>query len=128
MKIINKREFLKLPAGVLYCQAILSDPSEEIGSFDKMYIKGGTCSALIRNNEEPNDWVEIDVTQYANDGDCNFFDRSAEMYEMGKSYPLELSSCRNGLYEDYAKFLVYEKADIELLIAELQKCRGIDEK
>lgn len=117
MKILNRKQFLELPEGVLYT-------SGEPWAFGNIHIKGKTCELF---GEQYNDWYEwqLDHIEWQNDGEL--FDRLEEMRNTGKSYPLDITQGRNGLFEDNELFLVYEKADLTLLINELKRCKGVDE-
>jgi len=112
VRLLNKTEFLKLPEGIVYVRG-------GRWFFNGLTIKGETVTHY--SGSEPRDWYEIDITQIKHSDSGQHFDRLQEMLDSGKSYPLEISSCRNGLYEDDDLFLVYEKADLDLLIKTLQE-------
>lgn len=116
MKILSRQQFLNLPEGVLYC---VNRTKEEVG-FSDLKIKGETLS----NN---NDWFEICLTCYEHHDTGELIERHDDMLK-GVSYPLEISQCRNGLFEDDNIFLVYEKKDLSQLIEMLNHCVGADDE
>jgi hypothetical protein len=114
MRILNKEEFLALPVGVIYC---CNRDRHHVG-FSDLRIKDETVSA--------SDWFEVTLTQYEHNDTGELCDRHDEMLA-GKSYPLEISACRNGLFEEENIFLVYEASDIAKLIIQLEGCIGCDQ-
>lgn len=117
MKILNRKQFLALPEGVLY---ISGTP----WAFGNLHIKGRTSELF---GKPYNDWYEIDLTYIEHEESGQYFDKLQEMRDTGKSYPLEISQTRNGLFDEDELFLVYEKADLLLLMNELAQCKGVDE-
>ena len=115
MKILNKQEFLKLPENVLYC----CNPDSSHVGFHNLRIKGETLSLS-------NDWYEVSVTEYEHYDFGQLCSRHDEMLK-GASYPLEISACRNGLFEDDNIFLVYEAKDLRELQIRLDECIGCDQ-
>lgn len=97
MKIVDRKTFLALPEGTIYAKGVpwsfegLSIKDENAGSNDWWYLE--PC------------WVE------ANDS-SEVFDRLTEMQERGASYPMQTSITRDGLYDEDAIFLVFERDDL----------------
>ena len=119
MKIVNKKEFLKLPKGIVYCKTD-SDYNENniTFNFGEIYIKEDTIipDEQITGSPEPKDWRYKRLNQFQNNGDGDYFDRFEEMVATSKSYPLEIDTCRDGMFCGNDLFLIYEKDDLVLLI------------
>lgn len=108
MKIYRLNEFLKLPEGTVFCRGkewVFGSPSIKGESLDN-----GTGDFWARSL----DWIDANSSGEA-------FDRLDEMLEKGASYPLVTCESRDGMLDKEALFLVYEKADLESLIKDLQK-------
>ncbi len=121
MRILNKRDFLKQPAGIVYCYS-----NEGIVGFHccPIRIKGDTCKKCINPEEEPSDWFEVYLNEFENTDSEDYCCKYSEMLEEHKSYPLmEEISGRNGLFDEDDTFLVYEKNDLDLLIKMLQNAK-----
>jgi hypothetical protein len=109
MKILNLREFKKLPAGTLFMKY-------EPCVFYDLCVKGGTLD---------HDWFYesldcVDSTDYGNMAEILF-----KAFEQGTSFKLDLDcTMRDGLFEDDQLFAVYEKSDVETLIDKLNRCKG----
>jgi hypothetical protein len=113
MRIYTRREFLKLPEGTVYA-------SGKEWYFEGPKIKGKTIwFDDIENDihdfyEQDFNWVEG-----KDSGEC--FDRLADMLATGSSYPMQNSICRDGMFDPDDLFLVYEKADLEILKAYIEE-------
>ena len=111
MRIINKQEFYKMPAGTLYSEF-------EPDILNNLLVKGQT----FYNGKEPIDYLEcslidcIDCNEHSNiltkaDNDSNFsFDFNYDNFG------------RNGIFDEDQKYMVYEKKDVEKLIEFLKGC------
>lgn len=108
MKIVIAKEFRAMPAGTVFHHY-------EPHISGTMGIKGETFSG--------NDFWEQSL-----DGVCclrahntdEMCSRLDEMKEKGASYPVDLNcEGRDGLFDDAQLFLVWERADVEALIARL---------
>ncbi len=107
MRIVKWDEFVKLPAGTLYCE------SDAYYSFDVILIKGDQL--YIDGN--PSDYYEQTLTGIDAKSSHEAFQRIDEMQENSKvSYPLEESESRNGLFEygEGKQYLIYEYDDLLL--------------
>ena len=108
MKIINQKEFLKLPAGTLFLKY-------EDSGFDELQAKG--CSW-------DNDFLCESITDSI---DCTGSDDWGDKLEMaektGENLPMDFDSTfRDGLFDPNQLFAVYDKRDIEMLIDKLSRC------
>ncbi|WP_276122676.1 hypothetical protein [Pararhizobium qamdonense] len=105
MKIVDRKTFLTLPAGAVYCQA-----SQPYG-WDDIRIKSDTAFT-----EGTGDWYETSLTNIEASGSDELFDRWDDMKNNGVSYPLDIETVgRDGLFQSQAIFLVYEKEDLAKL-------------
>lgn len=102
MRIVDRKTFLALPAGVLYHK---TKPCY----FGDIAIKYGTWG---------NDWVEQSFPYFQEE--FQLFD-AYDRLDKGESLTLDVDrSGRDGLYEENEKFLIYEEKDIRILIEKLQ--------
>lgn len=98
MKLLNRTDFLKMPAGTVFCEG-------EKWCFQGLMFKGETCPSGY-------DWYERDPAWIESKDSEESFSRLEDMMENGSSYPMESAEGRNGMYEDDSIFLVFEKADL----------------
>jgi hypothetical protein len=108
MRILNKKDFLKLPEQTLFSYYAP-------GNFRELNIKLDT----VRENDFLDDSI-IGAVDAVSTGDL--FDKLDVMSELGGSAPMDFEQTdREGLYENEQLYAVYEKEDVEKLIARLQK-------
>lgn len=105
MKIVSRKELLTMPAGTL-----MADIHED-GSYGELQIFGGKFSE--------NDFLTRTITRPDAHDSIEMWDRQDEMLEKGSSYPINTGYGREGLFDDDAKYLVYEAADIASIIAHI---------
>lgn len=108
MKVVDRKTFLTLPAGTVFCRG-------GKWHFGELSVKGDSLS---------NDWSYwspgwIDVDDW---GDA--IPKFEEMLETGSSHPGNTAEGRDGRFDDADLFLVFEKADLEFLISRLQNAPG----
>lgn len=108
MKIVNRKEFLKLPSNTLYskykpcCFGELSI-KYETGPYD-FY-----CNSLN------------DVTFGSSSDET--YDKLLEIQDSGESIPIDLNCIgRDGLFEEDQLFAVYDNNDVEHIINKLKEC------
>lgn len=96
MKLLNREEFLKLPAGTIYKKR----------SARELEIKGEWVS------DSGSDWSSALFA-----ADCDSSDQDTYLKMLyGESFPIVLDDYgRDGCFEDDEEFLVYEKWDLEQL-------------
>lgn len=109
MKIVNLEQFLALPNETLYAKYAPC-------FFGDLAIKVENCG--------PRDFC---TQQIADAIDCNdsgeFLDKLDDAERDGTSVLMDFESYgRDGCFEDGQLFAVYERADIEAMIARLQRC------
>jgi len=105
MKILDRKQFLALPSGVLYSKF-------QYCRIDGLYMKYETKGDV--------DWVY----QTLIDTPLSFKDDYSDVYEIyekshkeGKSFEMDYeNTARDGLYEEEQLFAVYEKDDVMKLI------------
>jgi hypothetical protein len=107
MKLLKLDDFLKLPPGTVYCVG-------EKWYFNGPRIKGNSIMSS-------RDWFEGSIDMIECDSTEEMWDRLEKMRETGASYPLEIAESRNGLFNEDALFLVYEKHDLEVLRSAIQQ-------
>lgn len=99
MRVYNRAEFLKLPAGTIFAKS------------KQWYFNG----LAIKDETAGDDWWELNPAWIDGEGSHVWFDRLAEMLVKGTSYPMDDSIGRDGMYDADAIFLIFEKADLEKL-------------
>lgn len=114
MKIVNKKEFYKLPEGTLYSEY---DPC----IFHSLFIKEAT---LYNSDRDPIDYVEMDLIGNLDVQNSDEYIDTLDISEKtGNSFKLDFENYgRNGMYQDDQLYAVYEKEDIEGLINVLKQC------
>lgn len=101
MKIVNRKEFLSLPAGTLFAKYAPC-------CFESINIKGETLTS--------NDFLSSELFTFP------MFD---VWFENGDSVDIETDFlCRDGLFDDEQLFAVFENSDIEKLIAKLKELKN----
>src|SRR6187402_1287776 len=107
MKIVDRKTFLAMPAGTVYSKY---DPS----IFDAIEIKG---------ESNPNDFWSTQISDSVKARDTGEMFAQLAKAEQGESVELDFKTCyRDGLFKDDQLFAVWEKRDVEQLIARLQGC------
>ena len=107
MKILNKKEFLALPAGIIYSKYA------PVGMFDGLYLKGESLE---------NDWkyksLISTVENPTADNDVNIY--LLNIQELGATFRMDLECGeRDGLYNTNEYFAVYDTTDVRELLMEL---------
>lgn len=110
MRILNRADFLKLPANILYCKYTSN------GNFGDLQIK------TSEGEYWHPDFVCSDITGWAKGVDSG--DELMEKWmrcEKGEHFQFDLDvTCRDGLYDEDQLFAVYDNDDILELIAKLK--------
>lgn len=109
MRIVDHKTFLSLPAGTVFSKY-------SPGAFDSLAIKGetvGTIDFFVQ---------EIDSAVDAEDS-SDLYEKLEAAQATGTSLTMDFScEARDGMFEPDQLFAVWEKADVEGLIARLQQC------
>lgn len=106
MKIVNRKQFLALPEGVIYAKfqpCVFGDIAVKYDSID-------------------NDWYYRDLLEVDAEDSGEWADMLLEGMEKDISLPLDFECVsRDGFYDDDQLFTVFEKQDVISLIESLQK-------
>jgi hypothetical protein len=97
MRVYKREEFLKLPEGTIYAKG-------KEWFFNGLEVKFDTT--------DYGDWWSLDPCWIDADKEPQLWDRLDEMLDKGASYPMETAISRDGLSEEDAIFLVFEKDDL----------------
>jgi hypothetical protein len=100
MKIYNRKEFLQLPEGTIFCKGVK-------WCFDNMSIKG---------NSWDDDFLYVDLCYIDAQDTGQWVDRLEDSLKNGTSYPINNNTARDGLFDECSIFLVFENKDLEFLI------------
>lgn len=103
MKIINRKAFLAMPEGTVYAK------------IPKRWIVDDLC---VKYDSLANDWFYMSFDWVDAENSVEASQRMNQM-EQGSSYPIQKSITRDGLFDETDQFLIYEKNDIDFIIAEL---------
>lgn len=103
MRILDRAEFLKQPAGIFYAKG-------RPWAFDTLCIKGETTKS-------GNDWLYLNPCWVAAKDSNEAFDRLETMLSGGTSFPGDDAYGRDGMFDVDAIFLVFELADLTALRA-----------
>lgn len=107
MRIVGLKEFLALPDETLYCKY------RSLANFGDLCIK--------MNSIDDIDFVYQNMLEIESDGGNDYTDKMFAAEEQGVSLKLDLDCCgRDGMYDREAKFVVFDKVDVEAIIARLQ--------
>lgn len=99
MRVVDRKTFLALPAGTIYCKGIR-------WAFD------GLC---IKDDSLTNDWIYLDLAWPSAHDSGEAVDILEKSLETGSSFPCEDAMGRDGCFTEDAVFLVFEKPDLEAL-------------
>lgn len=112
MKVINRTDFMKLPAGTAFCKG-------------KPWYFGSICFKGDTLDTPTGDWGYYEPA-WVDAGDSGeAFDRLEEMLQLGKSYPMEDASGRDGCFDMDDLFLIFERADLEALKSCINDAIGV---
>lgn len=107
MKIINLKEFLKLPEGTVY---VKFDPV----IFDELSVKESSISNL--------DWIYSPIVNVDAIDSTDIYGITNKSLVEGSSFNLDINSTtREGMYDESQLFTVYEKSDVKQLIQKLNE-------
>lgn len=109
MKIVTRKEFMKLPKETVFSYY-------EPCVFRELMIK------VSDDKGWPTDFLYDSIIGKIDSKSSEDFSNKCEMMEKGESVPMDFESTgREGLFDDEQLYAVYEKEDVEKLIARLQK-------
>lgn len=102
MRIVDRKTFLTLPVGTAYCK----------GREPPTWIFEGICFKGEPMDDGVDDWREIDHAWVDADDSNQAFDRLDEMLATGRSYPMQDSQCRDGLFDQNIVFIIFDIEDL----------------
>lgn len=111
MKIVNRKEFLKLPSGTLYSRI----PKSKSRDY---------CFGVLELKRESldDDWWFIALTDVQTEDDSESrFDMIDKMYEGQDINNPEYSMERDGFYDEDEMFLIWSQIDKQQLLELLQR-------
>lgn len=107
MRLVDRKTFLAMPGGTVYAKV----PKKWI--VDDLSVK--------YKSTDYNDWYYTSFSWVAAKDSGEAVDRLELMDANPKtSFPVEDAISRDGLFEETDKFLIYEAADIDLIISKLR--------
>lgn len=116
MKIINKKQFLDLPEGVLYSEY---KPCYFTGLFRKLE----TLNDILG---KPNDFLYINLIAEIDEGSEEYFDVLFKAQETQEHIKLDFECVsRDGMYDDEQMYAVYSSDDILNLSKAIANCIGV---
>lgn len=112
MRIVDRKEFQKLPENTLYCKF---QPS----CFGDICIKSSSPE-----DDWGNDFVVDYLALFVDIGEETSQDKIVDKYKVGTEFRWDdEQTSRDGMFEgDEVMFAVYDNQDIEQLIHKLKKC------
>lgn len=111
MRIVDRKTFLSLPEGTVYCKYT------SCGSFYGLEIK---CSSADKA-----DWIYAPLTGEIDSEDSTDFQNKMFEYERGVEFRFDLDvTQRDGFFEEGQLFAIYDKSDIQQLIDKLLEING----
>ncbi len=105
MRVVDRKAFLALPAGTIYCKG-------------EPWAFGSIC---IKDDSLENDWIYLDPawpSAFDPGEACALMQASLDG---GPSFPCEDAMGRDGCFDDTAVFLIFEKADLETLRSHIDR-------
>lgn len=109
MKIYNRKKFLKLPNGTIFCKGTK-------WCFDNLSIKGHSWE---------NEFLYIDLCNIDANDTGQWVDRLEDSLENCTSYPINNNIARDGLFEEEGIFLVFEEKDLIFLIDVMKIAKSV---
>jgi len=100
MRIYNRKEFLKLPNGTIFCKGTK-------WCFDNISVKDDSWE---------NDFLYVYLCDIEANNSDQLIDRLEDSLSNGTSYPITNHTLRDGMFDEDAIFLVFEEKDLEFLI------------
>lgn len=110
MRIVDRKTFLKMPAGTAFQKG-------------ERWVWSGL--AFKTDDAYENDWRYISIDDIDADSSTEMVDRLEDMKDTGRSYPIGFSSTRDGCFDDSDLFLIYEPDDLVALRAYIDAAVGL---
>lgn len=125
MKLVNRKTFLSLPEGTVFCKFPLTDK----GDASKMTF--GMSSPCIKGETVENDFFSCTLGEEMQPVNANdskeLFDTFFDMQKnLGKEIPFESAGGRDGFLDDEnVWFMIYSKEEIQEMVDELNHCLSL---
>lgn len=119
MRILNRKQFLELPEGVVFAKYT---PTGEYGMLCRKF------NTFVDGSGVPSDFDYQNMTSEVGLCGDEFFKVMEDAEENGTSYRLDFyCGNRDGFFDQDQLFAVWEQQDIESLREYLGTCIGVDE-
>lgn len=124
MKVVDRKTFLTMPEGTVYCKIQFRAPT----SNEHAYSNSGWDSSFdienpsIKGESTENDFYTCGIGDFqAKEGDP--MDVLQDICDnLGKEVPFEMAGGRDGLYDDtHVYFAIYSRDEVQEMITELQE-------
>lgn len=99
MRVVNRKTFLTLSVGTIYCKG-------------SQWAFDGLC---IKDDSLDNDWIYLNPAWPSAHDSGEAMDLLERSLETGSSFPCEDAYGRDGSFDDKDVFLIFERADLEAL-------------
>lgn len=125
MKIVDRKTFLQMPEGTVYCKMQFRKANEDefaVSDSGWDYVFGIENPSIKGETIGKNDWYMLDLGDfYPKNG--NYHDVLNDMCEhLGNEVEFEMAGQRDGRYEGgHVHFAVFSKEEVEEIIRELQQ-------
>lgn len=110
MRIVDRKTFLTLPEGTVFAKGM-------------PYAFGGLT--FKHESTGHNDWFELEPNCIEANDTGELFERFEKMLNGGESFPMVEAVVRDGLYDDDAIFLVFERDDLARLRDMIDKALAV---
>lgn len=100
MKIVNRKDFLQLPKGIIFCKGTK-------WCFDTLSIKGDSWG---------NDFLYVDLCNIDSNCTDQWVSRLEDSLSNGTSYPINNDTQRDGMFDEESVFLIFEEKDLQFMI------------
>src|SRR6185312_16833490 len=109
MRVVNRKAFLILPVGTIYCKGVP-------WAFEGLCIKGDSLS---------NDWIYLHPAWAAAHDSGAAMGLLETSLETGSLFACENAYGRDGCFDDKEVFLIFEKPDLEALRGHIDRAIGL---
>lgn len=99
MRVVDRKTFLRLPAGTIYCKG-------------HPWVFGSIC---VKADSLANDWIYLDPAGPSAHDSGEASDLLEQSLATGSSFACEDAMGRDGCFNEEDVFLIFERADLESL-------------
>ena len=124
MKIVDRKTFLAMPGGTVYCKIQFRDPlpTERAVASHGWDSSFDIESPSIKGETWGDDFLCVGLgSEYPKEGD--HFDVLQDICDhLGKEVPFEMAGGRDGFFDDtHVHFAIYSREEVQEMINELQE-------